>query len=402
MLLLLLLGRDALAQGRWEVTAEVGPELDTNTLRVMQTRDEGTEEPLLSGLAHLMARGAVGFSPAPRHLLSLGYGGGAKLFWLEQAREADEVVQHADLGWSFRVRPEAALWLGGSYYDAFQRDSQRDFRTGAGMVRGSLLHRRSGLLASALLGYRGLQYKPDVDIDPDLCVDRTDAESPWCARFSFHGPLGGATLRWSLTSGEDDELVDWTIELSYTGSYRAYAGLVRGQLERCPATSTSALCFNYKDHLREDLNHLVRAEVTYLGPAEAALWYSAEVNTSNSFGATFTRHVVGLKFTARFFWDLYFTAKGALQLSQFTDPLDVSVKTDQSLVDFEEENRSSFTVQLARDLAPHWSLALRYSLYVNESATRGDADEDLASGEQLSYLRQTLFLGVRFEHEGAF
>jgi len=394
IMLVILPGGAVQAAPEWGVAVEVGPELDTNAYREVEA-EGSTLEPLLSGLVHLMARGLIRFRPAKEHLLSLEYGGGGKLFWLESARDADEAVQYASLGWSMRVSPTSLLALDGSYYDAWQRLSQRDFRTGAGLIRFNLGHRPTGVAATFHLGYRGLEYKPDADLDNKDCVDRTVEQKPTCIKYSFQGPLSGASLKWALTSGRGDALVDWTLGLSYAVAFRNYTGLLRGGWEKDPFSSSSG--FYFKDRRREDLNHLIHVQVNYLGAAEATLWYSAEINDSNNFGVTYVRHAVGLKFTTSLLWGVYLTAKGVLQLSQWQGPLDETQKTGQSIIDFEEENRSSFMLQLSRDLAEHWSLSLRYSLYVNESASR-QATTSVVGGSKFAYFRQTLFLGVRFQY----
>jgi hypothetical protein len=375
----------------WHVTAELGPELDTNATRVLKDRDPQ----VTSGLVRMTARGRVELRPGQRHLLLLEYGGGGKYFWLEDARPADELVQLANVQWAVRL-PGVMLWLVGTYYDAFQRQSARDFRTGLGQLRLELTQR--GLAPRALFhaGYRGLQYKPDDgDLDRTQCAGQFAAQAPGCDKYSFHGPQGGLHLQWALTSGRGDALVDWSLELAYAAAYRAYAGLLRGQGERCPA-GVGSICFYYADRRRQDLHQRLGAEVAYLGNAVAHFWYNVQFNTSNSFGATFVRHVIGIKFTADLVWEMFFTAKGVLQISNFRDPYYVTQANDQSFVDFEEENRSSVLVQLARGLGRNWSLHLRYALYINESSSGGES----AAGAPYipAYIRHTLLLGARLEY----
>ena len=78
-----------------------------------------------------------------------------------------------------------------------------------------------------------------------------------------------------------------------------------------------------------------------------------------------------------------------------------------SFVSIDEENRSSLITQLAKELSERWSLILRWSLYVNasplsqsDSATT-PSPSNLTAAQAITptgFLRQTLFLGARFEY----
>jgi hypothetical protein len=367
--LCVLLATAPVAHGRpaFSVTAEVGPELDTNATRVPLHQDQS---PVLSGLVRLVGGGNLKLQTG-RHLFAFDAGAGTKLFWSEAARVANEVVYHGGLSWAARFGG-GTLLADGTIYDVLQRQSLRDFRSEGGtlhyVVDGPLRRMRPSLF----LGYRGLQYKPDD-------------------RYSFHGPLGGAALQWSLSSGRGDGAVDWILRLQYTAAGRFFSGAVTALPARC--TGLDVLCT--EDQQRQDLNHQFRVEVSYLANADATLWYSAEVNRSNSYGETFQRHVVGLKFTTALAWGLFLTAKGVLQLSRFRDPYIVSEVSNLSFVSIDDENRSSLLVQLARDVAEHWTINLRYGLYVSEATAQASSQVTTVSGD---FLRHTLFLGVRFEY----
>jgi hypothetical protein len=265
------------------------------------------------------------------------------------------------------------LALLGSYYDAYQRDSLRDFRTGTAGARLGL--RIRGPVRPALrIGYRGLQYKPLED-------------------YNFHALRGGFDLSAALVSGEPDAPVDWNLALTYTAALRSFTGNLVG----VPAEA-SADARPIKEGDRQDLSQLLRLSVSYLGNADASLWYVLEHNQSNSYGETFTRHALGLKFTHQLFWEAYLTVKGVLQLSSFDDPFLISQTSTTSFVSIEDENRSRLIVQLSRDITANIAVALRYSLYVNESVSH----QELPQSEDISpFMRQTLFGGVRFELEGA-
>ena len=256
-------------------------------------------------------------------------------------------------------------------------------------------------MGQILLSYRGLQYKPDRPMEESICLETFDAN---CARYSFHGPLGELGLGWRFTRGSGADAVEWGVSVSYGASLRLYDSLIRGLQEKCPAGSSAngkagATCAYFKEGARQDLNHMIRASLDYLGNADFSLWYSAEINSSNSFGSTYTRHVLGLKFTTELFWQIYFTGKGVIQIRQDQDPLFFGLSDadrNQTFLNIEEENRSSVTMQLARDLGL-WDLSvlLRYTLQVGEAVSaEGSSNAALAP----SYLRQTLFGGLRYQY----
>jgi hypothetical protein len=388
------------ADARVEVTAEAGPELDTNAHRVQPivlpcpagyTCENGKcvdstgagndscvttpEDPLLAGLFRITANFRYGHRWG-EHGFSIGYGGGGKVFLADDAREADELVHRGRLGWASRLPRGGVLSFEGSFYDAYQRESIRDFRTGAGLARLALGRRESGLIVTTSVGYRGLQYKPIDD-------------------YNFHGPQAGVDLSSLLQSGGEDDQVDWALNLSYWLGLRQFSGVAEGVPLPCPGADATTLCNQPTTSSREDLNHLLRAEVNYLGNADASLWYTLEVNQSNSHGETFSRHIIGLKFTAPLYWGIFFTTKGVLQFSRFRDPYLISRIPNETFVTIEDENRSRLILQLARDLNQYLSLNLRYSLYVNESVTQADTETAVRIPD---FRRQTVFLGLRVEY----
>jgi hypothetical protein len=298
-----------------------------------------------------------------RHRLSLGYGGGAKLFFTEQARSADEALHRAHARWSFRADQTVRASLFASFYDAYQRVSTRDFRTGGGGF--GLSASRSRTSATLHLGYQGLQFKPFSD-------------------YSFHSIVGGVGLSQSLPI---DEMASWRLGFTYAVALRGYLGPVLGDQRRdpCEELPGSPTC----GYSRRDVAQTLTATADYFGDAIARFWYEAEINQSNSFGESFLRHTVGIKFTAPLFWGIYLTTKGVLRFSQFDDPFLVT-PLQTRFVDIDDENRSTLMIRLSRDLTKHCTLGVRYSLYVNES---GRSDSGVGSP---SFQRHLLFVGARF------
>lgn len=385
----LILGEgNSLAAPQINIAAELGPEWDSNATRLQQT-GEG-EGPISSGLLRLTADARLRYAFLNRHLLSLGYQGGVKWFWNSAASVANEMVHHGEAGWSIRL-PSGILGIDGSYYDAIQQESLRDFRTETGSVQFVTNPIASRLTPAFLLGYRGLQYKPDDQYD-------------------FHSVQGGVAFAWKLNSGQGYMAKDWLLHLAYTAALRFYQGLVLALPSRC--LHLLEVCT--ENSKRQDFNHQIRTEIHYLGDADASLWYLAEVNQSNSYGEALVRHALGLKFTTSLVWNIFFSAKLAIQLSRFRDPYLFSQLSSQSFLSIDDENRSNLIVQLARDILPGLSINLRYSLYVNESSSststgaiqsqQSDVETNSVNSPEygwfaMRFLRQTIFLGIRVEYE---
>jgi hypothetical protein len=403
------------AQARTDLSlsVEAGPELDTNahriqpliircnpgeickngvcctdditcdTCRACTVDEQGqVEEPLTAGLMRLSGSARLVVRAADRHVISLGLSGGGKAFMSDEAGTADEVVQRADLGWGVQLS-SLLFSVSGTYYDAFQRLSQRDFRTGTGLARLTLGREGLPITVSSYAGYRGFHYKP-------------------LSSFSFHALTGGLELRSQLTSGPADELVEWNLSLSYTVASRYFDGGALGLPERELGDVCGLWQPLEKDPGREDLNHVLRAEVRYLGNAEVSLWYLLELNQSNSYGESFTRHALGLRFTTPLAWELFLTVKGVLQFSSFVDPFfssptaNVNLQTPEGLFTIDDENRSRLELILSRDLTERLALMVRYGLYVNESISHTRLPQ---LAELKGFKRQTFFTGLRFEYD---
>lgn len=359
-------GGDVHAAPRLVVSGELGPELDTNPGR-LSGRDTQVNAPLL----RVVTRAELSWQHE-RHFLAAMLGGAGKLYLTEEGRLADELVQQASAEWRLRLRSGTFLRLDGGYYDAFLRPGAvfpRDFRTGRAAAALELVALR--LRGVLKLGYSGLEFKPD-------------------AQYSYHGLFLGLSLQRALTSGRGDATAEWTLGAGYRAMLRIFGGLA--QIAAPCSASGSFDCTKDGDTARRDINHVAHIDLDYLGDATGSLSYSLELNRSNGLGESYLRHAISLKFTAPLPLALFLTAQVVLQLSQFGDALFSKVAT-QSFADTDSENRSRLLLYLSRDFSKHWSVALRYSLYVNESGTT-------SSGVALpGFFRQTVFLGVRFEYD---
>ena len=356
---------------------EAGPVVDSNSLRGDDCQSSAcgaaagdSVAPVTSALMQMTADGNLRLKVGGVRF-GLGYGGGAKIFFAEAARQADELVHHLRGSVALPSR-KVGIGLSANYYEAFQRVSTRDFRTAAFFSTFTVAH-ASATTATLRLGYFGLHYKPSVD-------------------FGFQSLVAGLALSRRLSSGPADERVNWRLRLSYNATLRGYEGKATTAPEAC-STDPSGWCTQL-DQDRRDLNQLINVSIQYLGAANARFFYSAEINSSNSFGEAFVRHAVGMKFTAPLYWKFYLTAKGVLQFAKFDEPYNREV-TSSSFTSIDDENRSTLVLHLARDISKRWSFGLRYAIYLNE--TQNEAAGKPA--ETPSFLRHLLFLGLRYRLE---
>ena len=359
------------APPRFVVDGEVGPEYDSNARR--RARDEDPEP---SGLVRATANGSMTLTGGGGQALFLSYGAGGKLFFNEEGRGSDELVQRAALNGSLPLTRRnwgtTRLGLVGNYYDSFQRESERDFRHGRGGLLGSGTYLSWG--GNLGLAYQGLQFKPD-------------------AEFSFHGPLITLGLSRTLISSAE---ATWRIGFSHALAVRTYEGQALDEPRECPPDiepdDPDALCQAELSDQRQDIDNFMRLQVDYFGSAFASLWYALDINASNSYGESYTRHIIGLKFTMPLIWDIFLTGKGIIQVSAFHDPLFGRLK-DRTFVDIDDENRSSLIVYLSRDITDLLALSFRYSVYLSESSSTSD-------GQSVAgFLRHTVFLGLRFHYD---
>lgn len=358
---------------KWNLYSEVGAELDSNAMRVVTPAPlDPSESAIAAPLFRAIADGGFRLGLWNRSELSLHYGGGTKLFFLEAARPADELIHHGSFAW-WQVWDPIAIGLIGDAYDAYLRESWRDFRTGSGTIRLSFLELRTRFDLFFDLGYRGFQFKPD-------------------SAYTFHGLLGtfGISQAWQRSSSTQS--VEWRLSVTYTPMYRFYEGYAHLPANAC---QDATVCLS-QDH-RRDANHLIRLQVGYACDAEMQIDYTAELNRSNSQGKAYERHSFGFGFTTPLVWDFFLSARTLIQVSRFDMTHSFDPNANVSFFMLEDENRSSLTAQLSRYITSRWSFHLRYGLYASGYALPNG--QETHSSEQGNYFRQTLSLNLRFEYE---
>jgi hypothetical protein len=265
--------------------------------------------------------------------------------------------------------------LGGrlAYYDAIERDgpsgsADHDCRTADAQVvltlRGEAGHR-----ASASLGLRAFEYKPD-------------------ARYDFAGEHLGLSWRklWEGDGGDDSADDAGSLELSvdYELRRRAYDDTAR--VNGCAGGSLDTDCLAQSELPRVDLSHEAAVELVFTGARILGARYALTVNLSNSFGQSLVRHRVELSLTTETWLGVFLTAKAVVQVNQFLDPL--LLDRDIGLLTIEDENRNSLTMHFTRELGGSFVGEARYSFYSNEFATR-----------ELLFRRQTAYAGLLYRFD---
>ena len=128
----------------------------------------------------------------------------------------------------------------------------------------------------------------------------------------------------------------------------------------------------------------------YTGRRIYSLLYGADIIDSNSYGQASIRQRIEVAFTTAVPGDAYLTGRAIVRINTFLDPLLLARDVQsQSFVSIEDENRNSLSLHLARDFGRRWGLEARLAIYSNEFAT-----------EELSFRRQTAYLGALYRFEG--
>jgi len=357
---------------------EVGPEYDSNANRSeIVAGANNPDPPVGSALVRTTARVGLQWKRGI-NLLKVQAGLGAKVFFNPAVLDQSVLVVQGGFEDRLRLAQSAALSFAADYYDAFQdliapvcTDClrRRDFRTG---TAGGKLAFYDGPGAFWFgVGYRGFLYKPDE-------------------YFNFHAPTGdiGASVSAQLGPAEDPH--DLTFAATYHLERRAYGGLrqVRGNDPTCaPDLPLADGCLVTGSDDRTDFFHELGAEISYVGVLLASLGYSAQLNRSNSFGQSLLRHVVTLRLSYRFPWELYASVKAVLQVSTGLDRVQLDTRiSNLTFATIEDENRNAVIADLERNI-PKLGLAVnvRYSFFANELGT-----------QQTSFRRHVGYLGLTY------
>jgi hypothetical protein len=351
------------------VSLEAGAELDSNPARETAVAD-AAYDPVPAVVARAGLRLSLGWRPAPRTALRASAALAAKKYaGYDAVADEDVAVLASDVRLDRRLadRP-LVLGLRGSYYDAFERDTdadqpEHDFRTGLGLLSLTLLGDDAQRVTLAV-GWRAFAYKPD-------------------GRYDFAGEQ--VQLGWRRTFGvaEDDVAEDdtWEVAVDATFASRRYADVAR--VNGCaPDAPLGAGCLAATDRDRADLVSGGSVEVAWSGALLVSGRYDVTAILSNSFGQSLVRHRVEVAATVEAWWSIVATGRAVVQVNQFLDPLLLSRDIGALTIDG-EENRNAVTLHLSRELGDHLTVEARGSLYANELAT-----------QELRFRRQTAYLGL--------
>ena len=363
---------------KFSLQLETGPEYDSNAAR--------------AELLYGMARGEIGpptGSPLwrstlsssltwrrGRNLLRLAGTLGGKVFFLPDVQDQDTLVGQLTIDEKFQPRPR--LWLGIAldYYDVGQlsvpspsgttaRLRHRDFRSGS--INLTLTADIQGTRLALDGGYRGVEYKPDLQYD-------------------FHGGMAHASIFRRFSVGDPERPHEIDLLTSHRIERRLFfAG--HAQRLACPPTTP---CVGDTNSTRDDWFVDTLFELTYVRALLLALSYGLTLDLSNSFGESFLRHTVGLKAGVRLPWELYASVKLQFLFTRFLDGLQFPPRfSEATFISLDEENRNSLVAELERSVWRHdLFVKVRYSLYTNE-----------LTSSPVDFMRHVIFVGLRYRWE---
>jgi hypothetical protein len=361
---------------RYVLRAELGPELDTNAHRTETINAPGVVnvDPVVSPLARGVLTGSLSDLVGRGHQVSLSATLAAKLFANSAARTEDVAIGETMAAWRAPLGERGALVLAGSYYEAFQREApapiysaeRRDFRSITPTLR------FVSVLGTAELGlaggYRVFVFKPDHTYD-------------------FNGPTAGVDLRWLRETA--DGAAEWEAAFHAAYERRAFQSLAFVQGSGCP---TNPVCPPTSGTEIRDDNFLTAGlDVSRTGRVLIGAGYALQLNRSNSFGETVTRHFAIARFAAELPLNFYLAGRVEVLVARYADDVYVAQTAlmTRPWITFEDENRNNARVELSRNLGERLQLLARYTFYANE----------LASGAPVSYRRQTALLCLAFTLE---
>jgi len=349
---------------RYQLRGELGVELDSNARRTEEIRGANSPAPVSSLVQRVVVSAALVDNPAAGHEVSVAATAAGKWFDAADAQQENVAIAQSSVVWRAGLGPRKLLTLAGGYYEAFQNPDagadRRDFRSLApGVQLGWSIREALDLTVGG--GYRMFVFKAD------------DA-------FNFTAPTAGVDLRW--VHGSEDG-ADWDVAAGAAFERRDFAGTA---LVACDPPSSNGLpCAGTEGRL--DRFVLGHAEVTRTGRLLTSVGYALHFNSSNSFGESVTRHFAIVRFAASLPAALYVTARADLLFARYSDPLAIGqATTGNAYVSIEDENRSAFRLDLARDFGDWLRAFARYTFYANE----------LGSDSSLTYRRHTLLISLAF------
>jgi hypothetical protein len=362
---------------RWSLQLDGGAEYDSNIHR-LELREGEDLEAIGAPLALLAARHQLAWRRTRTQRLSLASFGGLKLFASDSGQSENVAILSTDAAydWSLPGRG-ASIGVHGNYYDAIPYEvvepsgpgfRGRTFRTGAGELTGSIAA-DGGERVTALVGYRGFEYKPDPLFD-------------WSGE--HYGLLFHAT-RWRGDPDTEEDAASIEFRAAYRLERRGYDA--RARTSSCAEEGTDdPLCSASTRLDRTDLNHSVGAELVYTGKRAYGARYELSINDSNSYGESLVRQRLRLGITTELLADLYLTGEAAVLVNIYLEPLFIARNEQaRTFVSIDEENRNSLSLHLSRAFGPAWSLEGRYAIFSNEF-----------TNEELSFRRQTVYLGMLY------
>ena len=363
---------------RYDVRTELGGEYDDNAHRTEIVDGADNQPPIVgSPVARGAITGRLNDVVADGQQVAVTATLAGKLFTVPAARSEDVGIAESSARWRLALGARTGITALMQYYEAFQRAvpgvaaaaERRDFRSLTPALQLDLRGSDSTVLTAGA-GYRWFVFKSDRGFD-------------------FQAPTGFLDLRWVHEPPGDEEGADWEAIAGVSLEQREFAGRALA----APSTQATAPATARADSFF--VGHFDLARIGGFAPGDRSLLagagYALQLNRSNSYGETLTRHVAILRVAATLPLACYLAARAELIFALYRDTVTLGMaETTGKLLSIDDENRSSLRVDLSRALAQRWLLLARYTVYANEIGV---------SSAVARYRRQTALLSIAFTFE---
>jgi hypothetical protein len=377
----------ALAVLRLGLSLSLGPEWDSNANRAeIVSGSNDSDTPQASFLLRTTAQGWLSWLTT-KNALRVTAGLGGKIFFDPAVQDQDVLVLQLGAEDRVRVHRHFHLAVVTDYYDAWQpptsANRRRDFRNGNAQLRAYLVHHLGEITLTG--GYRGFQYKPNSA----FTFEAGQLTLGTITRLRF-GPNGDHEL--DFASSYHFERRFFPVAPDAAAAHLNESQHVPPPTHAMPACSLGqpfqTYCLYFGPDLRNDWLNEMGVEATYVGPLLVTLGYSAQLNTSSSFGQSLLRHIFTIKLGYRFPWSLYGAVKAQLFVTKYLDPVLLAPTINAYTFNtIEDENRNALLLDLERPIGTTGlAIDARYSWFTNE----------LASQSTAKFERHVVYLGLTY------
>lgn len=343
-----------LASGARAQSLERSPWSYQQDVRLTYEVDDNVAElihdPVRAQVARLAYRGDLRWGASGEQRVTLSYQGGFKRhFGFTESDVTSQFVNEGTLGYQRRLSDRFAM-------GAALGVKNRAWTDGFFFINEDGFTRYSGSL-SGMMNLQPLAEGEGGRVEVGARYSDT--------AFENLDPSFGNYLVGAFASVTKDFGTDLSATWDYSFDQIRYPG--RGTL--AAGDDPTAILRGITRDRQEDHLHELGTTVTWLGPVSLQAEYSFRLNQSNSFGFSYVSHNIGVQILRRFPWGVLAQLYGQIELRDFAEPVPA---TQAGSLDTGEAENNVLLLRLVKDLAPDYSLEVRYGRYRNESITVND------------------------------